>query len=164
MYRMWHNTSRAIYVNVAQYSCWQKHCCGEKDTRPRSTWAKIRVQERKLVHKKNLSSSRESCRKVCERSKLKGPGDFTAATTWVSGGRRMELRGWLKRGQRKVDRLKECRSPAMEVKVRKGKCEEWAVHEKGADAMSAIGQMRNEDATEVVEAQTETVMKRREDE
>lgn len=33
------------------------------------------------------------------------------------------------------------------------------MYEKGEDAVSAIGQMRDEDATEVVEAQTETVMK-----
>lgn len=52
----------------------------------------------------------------------------------------------------------------MQVKVRKGKCEKWAVHGKREDAMSAIGQMRDEDATEVVEVQTETVMKWREEE
>lgn len=90
--------------------------------------------------------------------------NFSAVTTWVSAGRRTMRRRRLKRGQGEVDGLKECHSPDMQVKVRKGKCEKWAVHEKGEDAMSAIGQMRDEDATEVVEAQTETVMKWREEE
>lgn len=38
------------------------------------------------------------------------------------------------------------------------------MHVKREDAKRAIGQMRDEDATEVVEAQTETVMKWREEE
>lgn len=38
------------------------------------------------------------------------------------------------------------------------------MHEKREDAMRAIGQMKDEDATEVVEAQIETVMKWREEE